>query len=180
MTEHEAAEQPQPESDTAAGAAPQAGEAVPLEQRVEEERAKAERYLANWQRAQADFINYKRRTEQERCDLTVVANAESTRKLLPVVDDLERAFRMLPAEAEEFAWAEGFRLIYKKMKDLLASQGLQEIETVGKPFDPRVHEAVGYEEGGENGIIIREEQKGYRFCDRVLRPSLVVVGKGKS
>jgi len=161
-------------------AAEKDSEVAELRRALDDEKAKASSYLASWQRAQADFINYKRRTEQEKCDLTVVANAESTRKLLPVVDDLERAFRMLPSEAEEFAWAEGFRLIYKKMKDLLASQGLQEIETVGKPFDPRVHEAVGYEEGGENGIIIREEQKGYRFCDRVLRPSLVVVGKGKS
>lgn len=149
-----------------------------LRRALEDEKAKAASHLSSWQRAQADFINYKRRVEQEKCDLSVISQAELLRKILPVVDDLERAFRMLPSESQSFAWAEGFRLIYKKMKDLLAAQGLQEIEAEGKPFDPHVHEAVGYEEGGENGIIIREERKGYRFCDRVLRPSLVVVGKG--
>lgn len=151
-----------------------------LRQALAEARAKAEQYLASWQRSQADFANYKRRSEQEKCDITLSANAALTLKLLPAVDDMDRAFASLPLDPKEHAWVEGFRLIYRKLNNTLVNQGLQEIEAEGKPFDPRYHEAVAYEEGGEDGVVLHETQKGYMMCDKVLRPALVVVGKGRA
>ncbi|MBI2854329.1 MAG: nucleotide exchange factor GrpE [Chloroflexi bacterium] len=151
-----------------------------LRQALADEKAKAEQYLASWQRAQADFINYKRRTEQEKSETTVSANSALTLKVLPAIDDMERAFRKLPPDPEEHAWVEGFRLIYRKLKNTLVGQGLEEIEAEGKPFDPHLMEAVGYEEDREEDVVLHETQKGYKFCGRVLRPALVVVGKGKT
>lgn len=150
-----------------------------LEQQLQDEKARAEEHLASWQRAQADFTNYKRRMEQEKADHVSTASATLMLKFLPVVDDMDRAFGSLPPGADA-PWVEGFRLIHKKLQSMLKDHGMEEIAALGQPFDPRFHEAVGYEEGGEEGIVIVETQKGYKFSDRVLRPSLVVVGKGMS
>lgn len=150
-----------------------------LKKALEEEKAKAENYLANWQRTQADFINFKRRTEQERAEMLKYANSVLILNLLPIFDDLERAFNSLPSKLLNFTWIDGIRLIYRKMQAILEREGLKEIEAQGKPFDPLFHEAVMYTEGEEN-IVLEEVQKGYKFHDRVLRPTLVIVGKGKA
>ena len=149
-----------------------------LKQTLAEEKEKAEKYLASWQRAQADFINYKKRVEQEKNELVEFANSTLILNLLAVMDDLERAFVSLPAQLSEYSWAEGIRLIYNKLKATLEAQGLAEIKVKGEPFDPHLHEAVMHQEG-EEGIIIEEIQKGYKLKDKVIRPSLVIVGKGK-
>jgi len=149
-----------------------------LQQVLAEEKEKAEKYLANWQRSQADFANYKQRTEQEKGEIIEFANRVLLCSLLPIIDDLERAFASVPAELNESHWTEGIRLIYNKLKATLESQGLTEIEAEGKPFDPRFHEAV-MEQEGEEGMVLRETQKGYKFKERVIRPSLVIVGRRK-
>lgn len=149
-----------------------------LKQVLAEEKAKAERYLANWQRAQADFINYKKRAEQEKNEVTGFANAILILNLLPVLDDLERAFASLPRRLSNLTWMNGIALIYRKLQAVLEAQGLTEIKAKGEAFDPNFHEAAMHEDG-EEGIIIDELQKGYKLKDRVLRPALVVVGKGK-
>lgn len=143
-----------------------------------EEKAKAERFLANWQRAQADFINYKKRAEQEQTETARMANSMLVSNLLPVLDDLERAFGSVPPKLVALTWVDGIRLIYRKLRTVLDSQGLTEIRALGEPFNPLVHEAVTYAEG-EEGKVIEELQKGYKFQDRVIRPAMVVVGKGK-
>lgn len=143
-----------------------------------EEKEKAEKYLASWQRAEADFSNYKRRAEQERNELGDSANSALILNLLLVLDDLERAFASLPAKSEGHTWVEGMRLIHRKLQGVLEAQGLAEIKAVGEAFDPSLHEAVGHQEG-EEGVVIGEVQKGYKLKDRVLRPTLAVVGKGK-
>lgn len=145
---------------------------------LEEEKNKAEEYLSSWQRTQADFANYKRRTEQERSELITSANAGLILDILPIMDDMERALDSLPEASTELAWVEGIQLIYRKLQSMLGNRGLKEIQAAGQVFDPHFHEAVAYEEGGEEGIIVRETQKGYILGDRVLRPSLVTVGKG--
>jgi len=147
-----------------------------IEQAEEEE--KSERYLANWQRCQADFDNYKKRSEQERGEVIEFASRALISNLLPVMDDLERALALVPAELEESNWTEGIRLIYNKFKATLEAQGLAEIKARGEPFDPRLHEAVMQKEG-EEGMVIEETQKGYKFKEKVIRPSLVIIGKGK-
>jgi molecular chaperone GrpE len=149
-----------------------------LQQALAEEKEKAEKYLANWQRSQADFDNYKKRSEQEIREVIEVAISALISNLLPIMDDMERAFASVPAELDESNWTEGIKLIYNKFKTTLEAQGLTEIEARGEPFDPRLHEAVMQQEG-EEGMVIEETQKGYKFRERVIRPSLVIVGKGE-
>ena len=149
-----------------------------LQQALAEEKEKAEANLAGWQRAQADFMNYKRRSEQEKSDIGKFANTELLCCVLPVLDDLERAFAHLPAELEDTEWADAIRLIARKLRSSLEAQGLSPIEAVGKPFDPNFHEAMR-EDKGKEGIVIEEVDRGYTLHDRVIRPSKVVVGNGE-
>jgi molecular chaperone GrpE len=148
------------------------------QQALAEEKEKAEKYLANWQRSQADFDNYKKRSEQELGEVIEFAISALISNLLPVMDDLERALASVPAELEKSNWTEGIKLIYNKFKATLEGQGLTEIEAKGEPFDPRLHEAVMQQEG-EEGMVIEETQKGYKFRGKVIRPSLVIVGRGE-
>jgi molecular chaperone GrpE len=143
---------------------------------LEEEKEKAEKYLANWQRAEADFINYKRRVEQERTEMIGSANASLIMALLPVLDDFERALGNVSDNLDEPSWVEGMRLIYRKLKTVLEERGLSEVIAEGEDFDPNVHEAVMCVDG-EEGKVCGEVQKGYMLRDRLLRPSMVKVGK---
>lgn len=147
-----------------------------VEQALEEAKESAEKYLANWQRAEADFLNYKRRHEQERAELAHFASASLISALLPVVDDLERALGNTDDESDVAAWVEGVKLIYQKLRSVLEDRGLEVIEAEGMEFDPNLHEAVMCVEG-EEGIVCEEVQKGYKLRDRLLRPSMVKVGK---
>lgn len=148
-----------------------------LEQALAEEKKKAEEYLANWQRAQADFINYKRRTEQERQEFNNFANANLILGLLPVIDDLERALDAVPLKYKKHDWVEGVRLVERKFKTILEGQGVKPIKAMGEAFDPIFHEALRQGKG-EEGTIIEEFQKGYMLHDKLLRPARVVVGNG--
>jgi len=132
---------------------------------------------AAWQRSAADFANYRRRTEREREEMLGLANAVLLVKLLDVVDDYDRALASVPKELSHFGWIDGLALIKDKLRALLDSEGVTPIEALGKPFDPREHEAVIHEETTKapDGTVIGELQKGYRIRDRVLRPSLVNV-----
>ncbi len=149
-----------------------------LRKALTEARAKAEANLAGWQRAQADFINYKRRSEQEKEELTKFANAILILNLLPILDDLERAFTSIPPRLAKLSWVDGIKLIERKLWATLEAQGLSPIKALGKPFDPQLHEAVRQDKGKE-GIVIEEVQKGYQIDDRVIRPTMVVVGNGE-
>lgn len=149
-----------------------------LRERLEEERAKAEKYLANWQRAEADFANYKRRSEQERDEQRRLANAALIINILPIVDDLERALASLDVRLSGLTWFDGIRLIHRKLQLVLENAGVSAIAAEGQPFDPRFHEAIQFAEG-EEGKVLAEVQRGYKLYDRVLRPAMVIVGKGK-
>jgi len=148
-----------------------------LQKALAEEKEKAEKYLANWQRSQADLENYIKRAEQEKSETVECANRMLVLDLLPILDDFERAFASLPAELGEQNWTEGIKLIYNKVKALLEAQGLAEIKAKGECFDPYWHEAGGQLEGQE-GMVVEEIRKGYKFRDKLLRPSMVMVGKG--
>jgi len=149
-----------------------------LRAQLEEEKKKAESCLASWQRAAADFQNYKRRTEQERQELALFANASLFINLLPIVADLERALRSVDTRLAGLTWVDGIGLIYRKFRAMLEASGVKEIQTEGQDFDPRYHEATMFGEG-EDGKVVAEVQKGYMLGDRVLRPAMVVVGRGK-
>ena len=176
MTKRERQESNEP--DAAEPAAPAKSKLEQLKEELNEEKEKAEKFKENWQRAEADFSNYKKRAEQEKSEIGTIACSAVILNLLPVIDDFSRAFASLPAELEGQDWVEGMRLIYRKLENILESQGLCGIECVGKCFDPHFHEAIAHLEG-EDGIVLEEAQKGYTFKDRVLRPSHVVVGKGQ-
>jgi molecular chaperone GrpE len=145
---------------------------------LEEERAKAEKYLSNWQRAEADFANYKRRTEQERDEQRRLANASLIINLLPILDDLERALASLDIRLAGLTWFDGVRLIHRKLQLILENAGVSPIQAEGQTFEPRFHEAIQYAEG-EEGKVVAEVQRGYKLYDRVLRPAMVIVGKEK-
>jgi molecular chaperone GrpE len=156
----------------------QAEDIETLQQALAEEKEKAEKYLANWQRSQADLENYAKRAEQEKSEIIEFANRVLILDLLPILDDFERALASLPVELDEQNWTEGIKLIYNKLKTILETQGLAEIKAKGEYFDPYLHEAAGQLEG-EEGIIMEETRKGYKFRDKLLRPSMVMVGTGK-
>lgn len=149
-----------------------------LKQSLAEEKTKAEVYLANWQRSQADFVNYKRRSEQEKGETSKFANAALMFNLLPILDDLERAFTSIPPHLTQLTWVDGIRLIERKLQASLEVRGLSPIKVLGEPFDPKFHEAAMHSKGKE-GIVIEELQKGYKLHDRVIRPAMVVVGNGE-
>jgi molecular chaperone GrpE len=187
MTEEKEKESTSPDETSAEDApanAPDAAEAPAeapdtvegMKARLEEETAKAQRLLANWQRAEADFANYKKRVEQERDESRRMANAALIINVLPILDDLERAFASLDIRLVGLTWFDGIRLIHRKLQLVLENAGVKPIQAEGQTFDPRFHEAVTYGEG-EEGKVVAEVQTGYLLHDRVLRPAMVVVGK---
>jgi molecular chaperone GrpE len=156
--------------------APAAGEAT-LEERLAKAEADAQKYLDNWRRAEADFQNFKKRSEQERDELRRFSSGALIINLLPIVDDFERAFSSIDSSLAGLTWLDGLRLIYRKLVMLLETAGVRPIAAEGQPFDPRFHEAVAHIDG-EEGKVLSEVQRGYMLHDRVLRPAMVVVGKG--
>ena len=147
-----------------------------LETALEEARAASDENLRAWQRAAADYSNYKRRTDDEREMVARFANALLIGKLLSVLDDFDRALDNVPADTDD-SWVEGVRLVERKLRGVLESEGVTQIEATGLPFDPNVHEAVVHEETADypDNHVIGELQRGYRLHDRVLRPALVRV-----
>lgn len=149
-----------------------------LRLRLAQVETQAAEYKDQWLRATADYKNYKRRTETERAELIRSASAGLILKLLPVLDDFERAIANIPPEVAETSWWGGTQLIAHKLRTILESEGVAEIAALGEDFDPNFHEAVLYEEAeGQDGKVVAVLQKGYKIHDRVLRPTMVKVGK---
>jgi molecular chaperone GrpE len=149
------------------------------DQQLAQAREEAQKYLGNWQRAEADFQNYKRRVEQERDETRRFASAALIINILPILDDLERALMSLDVRLAGLTWFDGVRLIHRKLQVILDNAGVTVIPAEGQPFDPAVHESVMHAEG-EEGKVLAEVQRGYKLHDRVLRPAMVVVGKGRA
>ena len=148
-----------------------------LKQALAQEKEKAERHLASWQRAEADFRNYKSREEQGKKDLISWANSTLVCDILSVLDAFDRAFEKVAPTGKDISWITGFRQIQKMLLDVLSKHGLVEMKCVGETFDPSLHEAVAQQEGAE-GVVIDEVRKGYKLRDKLLRAPQVVVGKG--
>jgi molecular chaperone GrpE len=160
-------------------AAPPEGTPPDPEDRARAAEERAERLLANWQRAQADLANYRRQVEREREELAALATATLVADLLPALDDVERALAALPEPLRRYTWVEGVWLIGKKLEGALAAHGMEEVEAQGQPMDPRCHQAVG-EVDGAPGVVVDVVQKGYRLGGRLVRPALVTVGRGQA
>jgi len=154
-------------------------DASALEQELGEARAKALEYLDSWQRAQADYANFKKRLEQDKLDAVKYANSGLVLKILPVLDDFERAGAHVPAEIADAPWVGGIKGIARKLETALESVGVSGIKAQDEYFDPNVHEAVG-SVPGPDGMVVQELQRGYMMGERVLRPSRVMVGNGEN
>lgn len=125
-------------------------------------------------RLMAEFENFKKRSEKERTNLYSSVMGDVISSLLPIVDNLEKASEM---ECKDEQYKDGVKMVLTQFKDVLKNNGLKEIETIGKPFDPSIHEAVSSVQDNKLGekIIKEEYRKGYMIGDKVLRHSLVVV-----
>jgi molecular chaperone GrpE len=166
------------ETDSAASAAQNGSNgSTGVEMQLADAQAKAAEYLDGWQRARADFANYKKRAEKEREEAYQVAAADTLRKLLPVIDDFDRAISNVPTEKADDDVIKGFSLIHRKMVSLLENSGIKVINPVGETFNPAQHEAIGQDDSSDvaSGHITVVLQKGYLHGDRVLRPALVRV-----
>jgi molecular chaperone GrpE len=152
------------------------------EARLEEAEKLAAEYRDGWQRAQASFVNFRKRTESEYTQIQASANARLLSRIVPIMDDFKRAFDNVPETLQGNAWVEGIRMVERKLKSVLESENVKQIAVSSKDaFDPNFHQAVLYQEvdGFDDGEIVAEIETGYLLGDRVLRPSLVVVAKGR-
>ena len=172
---------------------PQAQQEAPVAETVDAEKEtlghelekaqnEAKDYLDQLLRARADYANYKRRAEQDKQEMIRYGNAGLMKRLLPVMDDFERAFQALPHGLEKMTWLDGIALVQRKLELVLKNEGLEAIRVEGQKFDPATHEAISYEERDdmEDGAIIAEAQKGYKLGERILRPALVRVARRTS
>lgn len=147
-----------------------------LQQKLAQAEALASEFKDGWIRAQAEFQNYKKRIERDNESTYVSMKGDIIRKVLPALDDLERALQNRPAGD---AWASGIELIARKLQNILESEGVKRIEAEGAAFDPNFHEAISHEpsEAVESGHVIAIVQNGYMFGERVIRPALVRVAQ---
>lgn len=147
-----------------------------LQKQLEEAQAKAAENLDGWQRSQAEFINYKNRVQRDRENDYLAMKGDIIKKLLPVLDDLERALANRPLDD---SWSNGMELIARKFQTILDNEGVKRIEAAGQLFDPNYHEAISSEpnEDVESGHVIEVVQNGYMLGERVIRPAMVRVAQ---
>ena len=160
-----------------AGGAPSGEDISTLQKQLEEQTIRADDYYSRLVRLQADYENFRRRTRQEKEDLYKYASEQLVVRLLPVLDNFDRA---LAAEGESLQdFKSGVEMIYQQLQDVLSEEGVTAIPAVGEPFDPAKHEAVLREDSAEypENTIIEEFRRGYALKDKVIRPSMVKVAK---
>ena len=146
-----------------------------------------EEYLAGWQRARADLLNYKKEEMERIGDILKYANMDSILKILPILDNFEIAENKLPEDLKNDESVKGILQIKNQILDFLKLQGVEEVKTAGEKFDPNLHEVVEEIEAKDNGstnspqekpgIIVEEIQKGYKINGRLLRPAKVKISK---
>ena len=147
-----------------------------LQSQLAEAEAKASEYKDGWMRSQAEFQNYKNRMQRDNELMYVSMKGDIVRKVLPVLDDLERALQNRPADD---AWANGIELIVRKLQAVLESENVKRIQADGAEFDPNFHEAISHEPSDDvpSGHVIAIVQNGYMLGERVIRPALVRVAQ---
>jgi len=150
-----------------------------LEQQLAAAKALADEYLDGWQRARAEFANARKRMQRESAESYRNATVDVVARLLPMIDDLDRAMISVPPAVAATSWFEGLQLVHRKLTGMLDSVEIEVIPALGQPFDPRLHNAIMREASTEfeSGTVIRELQTGYRMGERVIRPTVVVVAE---
>jgi molecular chaperone GrpE len=165
-----------------ADAAPAAPEFTP--EQLAELQVRAAKAGEHWDRllrVTADFENFKKRAARERIEAAQFANAALLQKLLPILDSFEMA--LAAAKGAQGASLDslqaGITMIQQQLKTILTESGLEELDATGKPFDPAVHEAISQQESDSTpeGQVLQQIRKGYKFRERLLRPSAVIVAK---
>lgn len=146
---------------------------------VQESRKEIDQLMEQLQRAQADFINYKRRSQEEREEQQKHANSRLILKLLPTLDEFTLAIDHADTSGAENSWLEGIKLINRKLQSLLESEKVTRIEAQGREFDPFEHEAIGYQESDyhQEGQILTVVRDGYKLHGRVIRPATVILAR---
>jgi molecular chaperone GrpE len=154
----------------------ESGEVEALKRQLAEMKTKLAESQDGWQRSLADFQNYKKRVDRDNEMLRVTMKGDLLKKVLPVLDDLERAMQNRPADS---SWANGIELIIRKYQNILDSEGVKRIDAKGMAFDPTFHEAISHEPSTEveSGHVIDVVQNGYMIGERVIRPALVRVAQ---
>ncbi|MDF1498706.1 MAG: nucleotide exchange factor GrpE [Patescibacteria group bacterium] len=151
-----------------------------IDQDLEECKKQAEENLIGWQRAKADFLNYKKEQEKSIEDFRKYANEDIIIKLLPTIDNFELAIKHLPEDLKDADWTKGMMCIKSQFDNFLKDIGVEEIQSIGSNFDPNLHESIGEEESDkEEDIIVVEIQKGYKLFGKVIRPAKVKISKKK-
>jgi len=147
-----------------------------LKHQLEEAEAKLKESVDGWQRSQAEFQNYKKRVERDNEMMRSNMKGDIVKKILPMLDDLERALQNRPADEP---WTDGIELIVRKFQTVLGGEGVKKIEAEGMEFNPNFHEAISNEpsEEVESGYVIAVVQNGYMLGERVIRPALVRVAQ---
>lgn len=150
-----------------------------FETQLEELRQEANDYQQKWLRAQADFDNFRRRSRQEKEEFAKYASMQLIEQLLPIIDNFDRAIVSSKETKDIDSLTKGIEMINRQLEQVLANEGLQKMETVGKPFDPEFHQAVAQVESDDfdEGIVVGELQTGYILKNKVLRPAMVQVSK---
>jgi len=149
-----------------------------IKKELKEYKKQAEENLVGWQRAKADFVNYKKDQEKYLNEFRKYANEDVIVKLLPTIDSFELAVQHLPKELKDTDWAKGIICIKNQFDNFLKDVGVEEIKSVGEKFNPNLFESVGEEESDqEEGTIIAEVQKGYKMFGKVVRVGKVKVAK---
>ena len=150
-----------------------------LDNQIEELVKEKDSYYAMAQRSQADLVNYKKRASEEKEEIRKSTNFFLILKILPIIDDFDRAISIIPEDSIKSSWGEGLTLVQRNFNNTLESIGVKKIEAKGIEFDPREHEALLYEENANfsEGIIINVIRDGYKFKDQVIRPAQVTVSK---
>lgn len=148
-----------------------------LEQQLAEAERQQQAYKDALLRAQADFVNYKRRAAQEQAEAREAAKGETVEALFPVLDDLGRALEAAPEELAEQPWVQGIHLVARQLNTTLQHMGVRQIGATGESFDPHWHEAVMTERRSDvpEGTVVRITRPGYALDERILRPAGVVV-----
>jgi molecular chaperone GrpE len=134
-------------------------------------------YFSGWQREKADFLNYKKQEFERLKETLNIAKESLFKELIPVLDNFNLAEKAIPEKEKGKNSIKGLLLIKKQLEDSLKSLGLEEIETIGKQFDPKMHEAIEEVGGTEPGVIVEEVQKGYTFQDKIVRVAKVKIGR---
>ena len=150
-----------------------------LKEEVKSIDLEANKYLDHLKRLKAEYENYKKRAIKERQQIVLWSVEDFVKELLPVLDNLERAIDSTRSSQDFSSLAEGIQLVESQFKSVLKKQGLKEIKAKGMQFDPYLHEAIMRVESEDypDNLVVEELQKGYKFKDKVLRPSLVKVNK---